>query len=100
MLANKWFHFALGALSWLLFLGLYVTARFGNRDVRQWRIPLVSFMFVVFGIWAVCFATDHDSIGFIFQFNFYGLFLAALWIKWRYRSNGKSTELNIFSRGE
>ncbi len=91
MLENKWLHLALGLLSWFLWLGLYLSARFGNRDVRQWRTPLVFFALIAAGIGALFWATHHDQISFIVLFNSYAMVFAALWLRRRYPPNNHNS---------
>jgi hypothetical protein len=101
MLANKWLQIALGSLAWLLWLVLYISARFGKRDVRQWRTPVTFAAFGAFAVWLGCWITDHREIESVFQFNFFGMLFASNWLTRRYpNATAPYTTLNLSSRDD
>jgi hypothetical protein len=101
MLANKWFQLILGSLAWVVWLALYMSVRFGKRDVREWKKPVLAALFVALAIWLGSSITDHRGIGSIFMLNFYGMLFASSWLTRRYPAATTSfTTLGLSTRND
>jgi hypothetical protein len=93
---QKWLQLALGSLGLLVWLGLYLAARFANCEVRQWRTPVLWSVYVLFAFWTLCWVIDRPHIGSVLQMNFFGFFLASNWLNRRYGSPYPTiTRLNL-----
>jgi hypothetical protein len=96
MLANKWLQIVLGSPAWLVWLALYISARFAKRDVRGWRTPVIFATFGAIAVWLGCWLIDQNEIGSVFQFNFFGMLFALNWLMRRYpTSTAPFTTLNL-----
>jgi hypothetical protein len=84
MLADRWFRLALGSIGLLLWLVLYMLARFGHRDVRRWKNPLLVAGLVLAVAWAGLWITDHEHLADVFLLNYLGFWFAAGWLARRY----------------
>jgi hypothetical protein len=86
MVASKWLQMALGSLGMLIWLALYVLARFANRDMRRWETRVVATMVGLVVVWAGLRVTDHNHhIANVFLLNFLGLVCAWNWLRMRHR---------------
>jgi hypothetical protein len=84
MLADRWFRLALGSIGLFVWRALYVLARFGYRDVRRWRNPLLVAGFVLAVAWVGLWTTGHEHLAYVFFLNYLGFFFASGWVKRRY----------------
>ena len=97
MLALKWFRLVIGSVGLLLWLALYLAARFGHRDLRRWRVPLQVLALVLVPFWLGSLLTDHERIATVLQGNWLGLMCASNWLALRYRvtPSNRMTTLNL-----
>jgi hypothetical protein len=91
MLALKWFRLLIGSVGLLVWLALYVVVRFGHRDLRRWRAPLMVSALVLAPVWAGFLVTDHNHIASALQGNWLGLMCASNWLALHYRVTPPST---------
>jgi hypothetical protein len=91
MLALKWFRLLIGSVGLLVWLASYVAVRFGHRDLRRWRAPLLVSAFVLVPVWAGFLVTDNDRITSALQENWLGLMCASNWLALHYRSTPPTT---------
>ena len=100
MLANKWLQIALGSVGWLVWLAVYISARFAKRDMRGWKTPLIFTGFVGVAVWLGAWVTDHVLFGNLLEMNALGMILASNWLT-RYYPGATAptvTTLNLSTR--
>jgi hypothetical protein len=91
MLSLKWFRLVIGSVGLLVWLALYVAARFGRRDLRRWRAPLLVLALALVPAWIGFLITDHDHIASALQGNWLGLMCASNWLALHYRVTPPTT---------
>ena len=99
MFALKWFRLSIGSVGLLVWLALYVAVRFGRRDLRRWRTPLLVLAFVLVPFWLVFVVTDHDRIASALQGNWLGLMCASNWLARHYRVTPPPTIMSLSLSG-
>jgi hypothetical protein len=89
MFAHKWFRLLFGSSGFLVWLAMYLVARFGGRDVRSLKTPILIVAVPLFGAWIAAEAADRSQLVTVFSLNFWGLYGAYMWL--RGRDKGKAS---------
>ena len=87
MFAHKWFRFLLGCGGLAVWLALYLVARFGRRDLRWVKTPLLIAAIPLVLAYIGLEAADRTHLAYILWLNFWGLFCAHMWLRRRERYN-------------
>jgi hypothetical protein len=101
MLAHRWFRLAIGFLGLLIWLAIYLLVRFGRRDMRWTKTPLLVLGTLCGLVWIGFEASDKMRAANLFQGNFFGLLCAHYWLNSHYKvKHGKQVTTLGLSDGE